>query len=302
MHTTICIITCGRPDGLARLFDSLVALEIPAGVDHEVLVVDNHPDQLGRDVCGSYSDRLPIRYEVEPRRGIPPARNAAIEKSSPETDFIAFVDDDETVDPGWLASLLAVQEQTGADVVTGPAVPRLAEDTPAWLVASGAFDLERYETGSDRPFAFTHNVLTRRTVFEQVQPNFDDRLIATGGSDTHFYLRARRAGFRITWADEAIAREWVPAERTSSRWLLKRALRIGGTDAFLHRDLEGTGSAWMALPWRAARYVARGVVRGLAFPARGRAAFIRCGQDLAHATGLVAGLFGYRYGEYRVKK
>ena len=44
MHVTICITTCGRPDGLVRLLESVGGLQHPDAVSAlEVLVVDNHP-------------------------------------------------------------------------------------------------------------------------------------------------------------------------------------------------------------------------------------------------------------------
>jgi len=301
MHVTIGIITGGRTDGLERLLESLAASSFPEGRPAiEVLVVDNHPAEPARAVCARAREGLEVRHEVERRRGIPFARNAVIAHARADTDFIAFVDDDQTVDPGWLAELLAVQARTGADVVTGPAVPVLPDDAPRWIAGSGAFDLLRYATGTRRPFAFTHNVLTRREVFEAVRPHFDERLVDTGGSDTHFYRRVHEAGFSIVWADEAIAREWVPSERVRVRWLVRRALRIGGTDAFIERDLAGTPAAFRRLPVRAGRYGARGLVRVLTAPFRGRAALLGGARDVAHALGLVAGLVGYRYPEYRI--
>jgi glycosyltransferase involved in cell wall biosynthesis len=300
MHVTVCIATCERPEGLARLLESIGSLRRPEDATFDVAVIDNDPRETGRSVCAQARERLdvPIRYEVEPRRGIPSARNAAVACVPEAADFIAFVDDDETVEPDWLAELVAVQASTGADVVTGPAVPRLPPETPEWL--AGAFDMLRYETGTDRPFAFTHNVMARREVFRAVQPNFDERLTSCGGSDTHFFQRVGRAGFRIVWADAAVTREWVPPGRISVGWLLRRSLRIGGTDTFIERDLDGRAAVLVRTPPRALRYAMRGLVRLATVPARGRAALLAAGQDWARAAGLLAGLIGYRHGEYRV--
>jgi glycosyltransferase involved in cell wall biosynthesis len=304
VHVTICIITRDRPHELGRLLASIAELVLrDDALDLEILVVDNDPGESARPLCAELAGTLPgpIRYETEPRSGIPFARNTAVRRASDATDFLAFVDDDQTVDPHWLAELLAVQARTGADVVTGPAVPRFPDGTPPWLARSGAFTLLRFETGAERPFAFTHNVLARREVFRTVQPNFDERMATCGGSDTHFFRRVHRAGFRIVWADEALAYEWVPNHRLSAGWVLRRALRIGGTDAYIERDLEGLGAAWCRLPWRAARYVARGGLRLLSAPSRGRTALVSAGEDWARAVGLLAGIVGFRHQEYRVR-
>ncbi|MHC5024949.1 MAG: glycosyltransferase family 2 protein [Planctomycetota bacterium] len=301
MDVTICIATCDRPDGLERLLASIAELDRTPGLNLRVVVIDNHPDGTGAAIVQAWSTKLdvPIRYGREAQRGIPFARNAAIDEAG-DADFIAFVDDDQTVDARWLSELIAVQARTGADIVTGPQLPVLPDEVPAWMRRSGAFDLLRFETGTVRPVAYTHNVLTRTGVFRDLWPPFDARFATSGGSDSHFYRRAHRAGYRIAWADEAITREWIPAGRATMGWLLRRSLRIGTTDAFIARDLDG----WAVLPRTlllAARYAGRGVVRALAAAWQGRAALVRSGQDLARALGLAGGACGLMCHEYRVR-
>ncbi|MGB0325123.1 MAG: glycosyltransferase family 2 protein [Phycisphaerales bacterium] len=300
MHVTIGIITSGRPDGLLRLIGSLDQLTFsdePPAV--EILVVDNHPEQTARECLLSIDCAHPLRYEVESNRGIPHARNAVITLAKAETDFIVFIDDDQTADPHWLDALLKVQRDTKADVVTGPAIPQYPESTPPWVPRCGGFDLHRFPTGTERPFAFTHNVMTKRSVFDRVHPHFDLRLVSTGASDTHFFRRVAESGHRIIWADEAIAYEWIPAKRMNARWLLQRALRIGGTDTFIERDLAGNAKAIPTVTVRAIRYAIRGILRCITGCFEGKAGMVRAGRDFMHAAGLVAGLLGYRYPEYK---
>ena len=47
---TVCVATCQRPVGLARLLSSLEQLAVPAGVELEIVVVDNDPERSARDV------------------------------------------------------------------------------------------------------------------------------------------------------------------------------------------------------------------------------------------------------------
>jgi glycosyltransferase involved in cell wall biosynthesis len=63
----------------------------------------------------------PLRYVVEPRRGLSFVRNRAIsEARAARADFVAFLDDDEVATAPWLTELLRVQGRYAADVVTGP--------------------------------------------------------------------------------------------------------------------------------------------------------------------------------------
>src|SRR5438309_10345348 len=97
----VCALTFHRPAGLARLLAGLDGLEDPAGARFFVLIVDNDPEGSGRVVVeeAQRTSRHPIVYEIEPERGIPFARNRGVERAAElGADFIAFIDDDETVD------------------------------------------------------------------------------------------------------------------------------------------------------------------------------------------------------------
>jgi succinoglycan biosynthesis protein ExoM len=326
MRIAIGVITRGRPRGLARLFESLGELEREARASHgassenhasvphataphasvaldlEVILVRNEPP---RDDAPPPC-RLPMRVLHEPRTGIPFARNKVLdaclaEESPGGFDALAFVDDDETVEPDWLARLAATLLAHDADAATGPALPHLPEDAPAWAKASGGFDCLSFPTGTLRPTAFTHNVLVRVDAVRRHDLRFDERMAFTGGSDTHFFRRLARGGGRIVWCEEAICREWAPASRLTRAWVLQRFYRVGATDAWIALDLGEASRP--GLTWLAVRYLIRGPVRWISRLARGAFAgsllAMRC--DVAHARGLLATVLGLdRHEEYRV--
>ena len=72
---------------------------------------------------------FPVIYVHEPEPGVANARNAALAKAG--GDFIAFLDDDEEAQAGWLAELLTVQARLDADVVFGPVRGRAPADVRA---------------------------------------------------------------------------------------------------------------------------------------------------------------------------
>jgi glycosyltransferase involved in cell wall biosynthesis len=317
MRIAIGVITRRRPQGLRRLLESFDGLDLSApswsgnlarpleseGIRAEVLIVENDdsPGMGDPPPC-----RLPLRREFEPRLGIPFARNRVIEMAladeSPRGfDAIAFVDDDETVDPSWLRELVATISTTGADAVTGPALAAFeGGDPPRWALRSGAFDCLDFPSGTSRPTAFTHNVLVTTRALRETGLRFDERLAMTGGSDTQLFTRLALAGRRIVWCREAICHEWTPSSRLTVAWARQRAYRIGATDAWIARDL-GTRSR-AGLLWLAMRYLLRGPFRLLSgLPTRGLAgSTVACLQDFAKARGLVAGALGFfRHEEYR---
>jgi GT2 family glycosyltransferase len=299
-RVSVCVATCGRPIGLENLLGALETLEIPAGARLRVVVVDNDPAGSAEAVCDEMATRhaYPLDYLVEKRRGIPFARNAALAVALSDSDFVAFIDDDEIPESDWLAELLRVQDYYKADVVTGPCLPQYVDPPPSWVVDGAFHERPRHPTGTLRHVAFTHNALVRAAVFEIVDRHFDESMALNGGDDEEFFTRVFAAGFQIVWADNAIVRERIPASRSTVRWILQRGFRAG------------TSSAWVQLNHRSStllRLLAHGVycmVKGagiaLLLPLRGRAVGVRGLQLFGYGLGRIAGSSGYLHQEYRV--
>lgn len=301
-RVAICIATYARPDGLARLLDGLSALRTDACI--RVVVIDNDAAGPSRAACEARASEftLGLRYEVESRRGITYARNKAVEVAGADVDFIAMLDDDEVPEPTWLASLLRVQTKYDADIVAGPVIPYFPEPPSEWVLDGRFFDRPRYETGYTLPHAHTHNVLVRRAVFEATG-RFDDRFALTGGEDLQFFRRAKANGARIVWANDASVEEWIPASRANLGWLLRRAYRSGATLGQVDRDRR---DALVARPMRVVRglgRMAQGAVLtpfALISPRDRQVRLVRALQLIYRGAGMVAGVMGGRYEEYRV--
>ena len=295
----MCALTFQRPHGLARLLDALAKQDVPDGVDVRVVIVDNDPGQsaatLVRQRAADYP--FPLEYGHEPRRGIPYGRNTAVAISG-DVDLIAFLDDDEWPDPDWLRALLRVRDAHGADVVAGPVIPEYDDTIPSWVVDGRFFERPRYPTGSVRPSATTSNVIFARHVFE-IGP-FAEWMGLTGGDDTHFFTRARLAGCRIVWADDAIVHEEVAASRATPGWLIRRQFRRGTTLSHCLRDLEDSPKRRALRIGRAGLHVVEGIGLVATTAFRGRIGLVHGCQRLALAAGEVAGLWNIRYDEYKV--
>ncbi len=183
--------------------------------------------------------------------------------------------------------------------MTGTVLPVFDADPPDWAVEGSFFERPRFATGTELTYARTGNVLIAAHVLPPGDPApFNEAMVLTGGSDTHFFLRAWLAGNRIVWADDAIVQESVPVSRMDARWQLRREYRRGNTLSLCLRDLQDT-------PWRRIRRVGLGVVsilRGsvevLVALFRGRAAVIGALGRIMFGAGLLTGLVGVRYDEY----
>jgi succinoglycan biosynthesis protein ExoM len=301
MKVSLCVCTYRRPVGLRRLLEAVARLRTERAESLEIVVVDNDPDGSARATLDGMADGMPfiLRYVHEPRRGISFARNRAVAASDAASEWIAFLDDDEEPEAGWLDALLAAQARFVADVVAGPVPPRYESDVPKWILRGRFHEAQRHATGTVLPYADTGNVLVRASLFRAFPAPFAAQLALAGGEDTHFFLRVARAGHRIVWADDAVAWEWVPPSRVRLPWLLRRAFRCGNTWALLERELD---PSWRVLALRIARGAGRIVTGAVLLPlslVRGRHAVVTILRRMCFGAGSLAGVMGYRYDEYR---
>jgi succinoglycan biosynthesis protein ExoM len=298
----VCALTFHRPEGLDRLLRSLEGLAVPDGHEMSVIIVDNDPDGSARPVVEAATRRTPwnLLYEIEPERGISAARNTAVRLGlDAGADAIVFIDDDEWVESTWLVELIATQESTRADVVTGPVLPVFDEPPPEWVLAGKFFDRPRYAHNSAQTYATTSSVLMMRSCFEGRPLPFDPDFGISGGSDTHLFAQLREDGLRIHWSDTAIVHEAIPASRVDEAWLVRREYRRGQT---LSRSLRRRDTR----RWRQLRRGVRGLLEMLAgLPeflvgvVTGKHRRVRGRQRIALGAGMISGLFDRRYDEYR---
>ncbi|MEO1129349.1 MAG: glycosyltransferase [Planctomycetota bacterium] len=298
---SICIATYQRPEPLTRLLCALHQLEFdgePPLID--IVVVDNDPAASARDACRSvrmeHRCRWPIAYLTEERRGISYARNAAMAHAAADADFLAFLDDDETPSPRWLAELLHTQERYRADVVGGPVVPRFEQEPPEWVVKGRFFERRRRSTGAFIDRAATNNALVRAAINHADDFWFDERYALTGGEDTHFFRRLYLAGKRMVWCDEAVVEDWIPPQRVTEKWIIRRQYRIGTIEAAIRLELEpdATSSTWVIGVGRRCFHLLLLLVLFWNKPQQ-----VQQRRLMAYGKGLLHGLRGMRNEDYR---
>lgn len=306
MKVCVCASTFQRPEGLDHLLSGLNKLtfeRLPAP-DVQVLIVDNDEDGGAHKICQQHraNFRWPLHYTVEPRRGLPQARNRAVaEAYRLKVDFIAFIDDDEIPEPGWLEELLCIQKKYDADGVTGPALPLFSLGTDHWLVQHGFFHpwQKRQPTGTLTRTAATNNLLLRLSVLQHIPGPFNEQLDLISGEDTLLTQQISQQGYRIVWADEAVVHEVMPPSRMRAAWIMKRYMRLSNSACHIDFILHPTFRVRFI---RFAKGIARLIQGILMMPlglVQGRAGLLRAGINLALGTGSLLAVFNRRYEEYR---
>ncbi len=241
-NVDVCVCTFRR-DSVSDLIASLARLDLPAGVAIRVVVADNDETPSARDRVEAAFARHGMSgiYLHAPARNISIARNACLDAAT--APLVAFVDDDETVRPDWLARLLARHAETGAAVVFGRVAAVYPKNAPAWLSRADLHSTQVQFRNGAIDGGYTCNVLMRRDVV--AADRFNPAFGRTGGEDTTFFTELQRRGAAMAYAHDAVVEEPVTASRASLKWLTTRAFRSGQTYGLL-RIHKGEGRTKVA--------------------------------------------------------
>ena len=218
-----------RPKMLKECLLSFRELEIPKNTEVSLLVADNDPEGSAEAVINEVSKSIPISisYTREKTRGIVYMRNKIIEESlAADADLLAFIDDDEVVEPKWLISSLALKTESKSDVVAGRVDRILPDNTPSWVKRGNFFDRKQIATGSIRHSASTSNVIfDLQKLCVKMGLRFHPALNLSGSSDTFLFGQATDKGAKIVWMNESLVKETIPTSRLTVKWQLNRAFR-----------------------------------------------------------------------------
>jgi len=246
---TVAICTRDRADQLSRTLESLAALEVPAGLGWELLIVDNGSTDHTRPTVASFEGRLPVRCIVEPQPGLSHARNSAVQAA--RGDYIVWTDDDVLVDAGWLAAYgRAFAANPECVFFGGPITPSLQGQTPAWFLENwselssilaerdfGAQSLTLSKEEGRLPFGANFAVRAR----EQRLHRFDPELgVAPGqrrlGEETAMFLDLIADGATGIYVPQARVVHVIAQSRQSLDYVGRYRQAVGQTWAFLSEE------------------------------------------------------------------
>ncbi len=229
-HISVCVCTYMRPHALKRLLQHLNGQETAGLFTYSIVVVDNDASRSAESITAELSESLPvpIRYDVEPRRGIALARNKAVNNATGE--FLALIDDDEFPERDWLLRLFRVCAECGVDGVLGPVIRHFDEAPPVWFEKSKIYDRAVNPTGMAVEWkkARTGNVLLKSRVMAGDEP-FRQEFRA--GEDQDFFRRKTEEGFSFIWCADAVVYETIPPSRWKRTYVLRKAALQGATAA-----------------------------------------------------------------------
>ncbi len=307
---SIVICTYERPVLLEKALHSILALDGLEGAGLDVVVVDNSDSGSARAVTETIAAgaSIPIAYVTAHPPTIALARNAGCGASRGAA--VAFLDDDQTVAPGWLAAVRDGLARLPHDVFFGPITPAYEAPEAVTPPANALFvradgghagrDLVAFDRPDTQTFVLStaNSVFRRATALPGPKP-FDADFGQCGGEDLELLCRLQRAGRRFGWLPEAGASDFVPRHRCGAPYLVRR--HFAGGQAFaaaLIRTSPTPGLDGAILMLKAVLQVLllpASAVSMLRRPALGRSAAI-------HAAGVLGKLFWWRlYPLYRAE-
>lgn len=229
----IVICTFHREALLAKALDSVNAQRRPAGLRVCVVVSDNSDGETARDVVAAKAaaSPFPMRWIAAHPANISVARNSGV--AAADARYIAFIDDDQELEPGWLEAVADAIARLPHDIFFGAVeasfeAPALATPLTRQLFSrrldapSGA---EMFAMGPNKTQGValaTNNAVFRHAAMPDPAAPFDAAFGHGGGEDYDLVCRMQNNGCRFAWLPQARASEFVPAARCEPAYLRRR--------------------------------------------------------------------------------
>lgn len=284
----ICAFTEERWEHLIQAITSLQRQSTPP---REIIVVVDHNRALFERVRARFPHI--VVSENTNARGLSGARNSGIAIARGE--WIAFLDDDATAAPDWLAQLETRYDEPNVIGVGGAIEPRFETARPAWFPREFDWVIGCTYAGMPEHIAPVRNLIGcnmafRRDAFDAVG-GFRTDVGQVGASmlrcdETDFCIRLhqRAPASKLLYVPQARVHHYVPANRTTWQYFRTRCYTEGLAKGALAQSLGAPDS--LSSEWTYTRQVLpRGFLRAL-----GDAFLRRDALGLARASVIVAGL------------
>ncbi len=240
VSVVICAHTMDRRDDIEAAVASVTAQTRPA--DELLLIIDYNDELLAE--AKRIADGV-AKCTVVPNagpKGLSGARNTGTELAS--SDVVAYLDDDATAKPDWLASLVEPFADDSVVAVGGWAVPHWDTAEPDWFPPEYNWVVGCSHRGLPTTRTEVRNVIGCNMAFRR-QPvldagGFDTGLGRTanrplGCEETELCIRLRQADPSATVLLEpsAVINHRVPQARTRWRYFFDRCRAEGNSKAYV---------------------------------------------------------------------
>ena len=252
---SLIIATYNRSQSLLRTLGSVVSQSAPAEVWECVVVNNNSTDSTAEDFARFASEHqgFNLRMVTEHKQGLSNARNCGIAASVGQ--YIAIIDDDETLEEGYIESYIEFFDSFPTAMAAGGAVRAVFESgRPRWMshytermiantldldIAVTLFPKNRVPAGGNMAF--------RREIFDSVGV-FNPQLgrngqSLMGGEENDLFARLRAEAYPLYFVPNAAIYHYIPAEKTTEDYFDRLCYNIGRSKALRAESVERLISA-----------------------------------------------------------
>ena len=238
----IVVCTFERAELLSRAIRSIFDVDGTDRANVRIVIVDNSDTGSARAIVDHITPRrnVSLIYLQAHPPNISIARNVGVAATT--ADVVAFLDDDQEVEQGWLLAVLDGLSRFPHDVFFGSISPRFEDADSINPAAKAMFTRSiEAEAGSEVmafgqrrgprfALATANSIFRRQRTLNELSP-FDETFGHSGGEDFHLFCRLQQQGLRFAWLPDARARDFVPKHRCSYDYLARRHFSGGQTFA-----------------------------------------------------------------------
>lgn len=223
----------GDPTLLRKVFAAAAAQS-----HHPVLVVDMSRTDVVADAAAATGGVEVVRLRES--RGVSHSRNECVRRAP--TRYVLFLDSDAVPEPRWLEAMRRGFEQPGVAIVGARILPAWPRRPPRLIDSATARDwISMFDLGDEavpvpRVMGTSYALDRERTG----DAPFDEALGRRPGVDVaheevQLAIDAARAGWRCWYAPGAVVHHHIGRERTTWRFMQRRAY-TAGREVALHPD------------------------------------------------------------------
>ena len=244
---TVAIVTYGETNSIIEKCLKSIGSEL-SNQDRAIIIHEGTEDQFRNLVGLVESFQFPFQcLSLDGDGGLSNGRNLAIDKC--DTEWIAFIDDDAEMIPGWRKSFQrGVDKFPDSAGFTGPLYPiyedgsKRLPDEMQWIVSCNSFGSKKdgpVRNGYGANMVFNALKSKKNSIF------FDPSFGAVGGTEgdslageeTIFSMKLRDlTGNDIIWLHDLKVGHNVPRSRTTLSYVLHRSIKEGKTKAILGKS------------------------------------------------------------------
>lgn len=249
---SVIVCTYNRDSYLIQTLRSLVNQSFDKD-DYEILVIDNNSTDNTSTISKDFIEVHPemaIHYFLEKEQGISYARNRGILESKGE--FIVFIDDDETIDTGYLELLdHYLNDYTKAELAATPVNPVYETKKPQWLspyiarLFTGEYNKgNQVKTLLQKDAPGTGHAVIKKSLFEKYG-KFNTELGRKGNSlmgaeDKDMFLRFMKNGVECYYFPEIPIYHHIPDNKLTDDFFLRITYALGKSERVRTQSISST--------------------------------------------------------------